>query len=148
MKEAQLRNGRSRKIGKSAKTKTNSRKLTNRTKLNPIQLKRAKGSAGRGESSVYKADGTMSLELVRRLHLAKKRAKQFVLFTDELGRRLYVGDFNLIDFSKAEKENENLAVITFSKAEALPFYEGFDKPEMKIEYYNQKLKLKLLTQFI
>lgn len=100
-------------------------KLTNRTKLTPAQLEVVRGKAPEGLASRYDENGRQSLELTRRLVKAKQKAKRFVLFTDQLGRRLYVG--------ACEGE------ITFDKKEALQFYEGFDDPTVKSRWWSWEI---------
>lgn len=107
--------------------------LSKRTKLRPDQLDRVKGGSGNGESSKYRPDGVQSLELTRRLMKAKKKAKRFILFTDHIGRRLYVADPKLIDVKEDEVN------ITFNRKEALQFFHGFDDPKLVVDYYDNFL---------
>lgn len=104
--------------------------LTKRTRLNPEQLNRVLGSASEGEASKYSADGVQSLELTRRLAKAKRRAKRYALFTDQLGKRLYVA-------------SDDVGRLTFDKKEALQFFHGFDKPELKLEFFNRAFQPRL-----
>lgn len=106
-------------------------KLAKRTKLRPDQLERVRGGSGHGQSTKYGPDGVQSLELTRRLLKAKRKAKKFVLYTDKIGRRLYVADPVLV---KKRKDDE--IAITFDRKEALLFYQGFDDPEKVISYYD------------
>jgi len=116
--------------------------LSRRTKLRPDQLERVKGGSGNGEASKYRNDGTQSLELTRRLFLAKKKAKRFVLFTDQVGRRMYVADPKMIDVKEGELS------ITFNKKEALQFIEGFDDPTITMPYYENYLTYEKSGNFI
>lgn len=96
--------------------------LVKRVKLNADQYERATGGATEGQASVYVPDGNNYIKSLPRIRgLAKARNKQprFALFTDQIGKRLYVG-------------NEGL---TFDKKEALVFYEGFDDPSKKAAYF-------------
>lgn len=144
MKDAQQRNGRAKKTKRKITKVIQSQQLTKRTKLNPDQLERVKGSAGRGMAARYTPNGELSLELVRRLHLARKKAKKFTLYTDQLGRRLFVADPDLIRKQLSDEEKERAAYITFNKKEALPFYRGFDNPSDKTNYYNKYHNLNFL----
>jgi|SRR5690606_10312671 len=103
--------------------------LTTKTKLKPEQLERVKGYAGEGKATKYDENGELSLTLVRRLAKAKRKAKKYVLFTDEIGRRLYVADKTKVDLAPYETP------YTFNKKEALIFYYGFDDPEVKRTWY-------------
>lgn len=58
-----------------------------------------------------------SLRHIRSLAKAKQRAGRFALFTDQLGKRLYISK-SVEDFP-----------LTFDRSEALEYYEGFDDPE-------------------
>lgn len=108
--------------------------LTNRVQLTPTQLLQVQGSAAEGLAARYNAQGKQSLELTRRLNLAKKRAKKFVLCTDQLGKRLYIGP-------------PEIGRLTFEKSDALRFFYGFDKPEVKIGFYDKFFTLlKFQTQ--
>lgn len=104
-----------------------SKTLTKRTKLTTDQLTRARGQAGNGEASRYGTDGVQSLELTRRLAKAQRKAKRFVLYTDQLGQRLYIA-------------KDVAAPLTFDKAAALTYVQGFDMPELKVEYWNQMFR--------
>jgi hypothetical protein len=114
------------------------RDLTKRTKLNARQLERVKGESGQGKSSKFDPDGNLSLQLVRKLAKAKAKAKKYVLFTDQIGRRLYVADHDKIGnkLRQSNTSNEEEACITFDRKEALEFFWGFDDPEQKRSYYN------------
>lgn len=106
-----------------------SKSLAKRTRLNAGQLERVKGQAGNGLASRYLPDGSQSLELTRRLAKAQKKAKKFILYSDQLGKRIYLSG-SLEDYP-----------LTFEKKEALTFLEGFDDPERKIKYWNERVKL-------
>lgn len=110
--------------GKKPKPKL-SKTLTKRTKLSPSQLERASGQAGEGLASRYGADGVQSLTLTRRLNLARKKVKKFVLYSDQIGKRVYIS-----------KEIENFP-LTFEKSDALKFFNGFDDPAVKVRYWNE-----------
>lgn len=101
-----------------------SKTLTTRTKLSAEQLQRAKGQAAQGAASKYAADGTQSLELTRRLFKARAKAKKFVLYSDQHGKRLYLSNNTKEEFP-----------LTFDKKQARIFYEGFDDPNVKINYW-------------
>jgi len=103
-----------------------SKTLTRRTKLTTEQLTRAKGQAGNGLASRYDKNGTQSLELTRKLAKAAKKAKRFVLYSDQLGRRVYVSTYTGSEY----------APLTFDKADALTFIQGFDDPAVKVAYWN------------
>ena len=113
---------------KFGRTKTVRRKLskqlTKRTKLTAEQLARAKGQAANGEASRYDANGNQSLELTRRLAKASKKARKFVVYSEQLGKTVYVG---------ARLE---LFPMTFDIKEARMFLEGFDEPRAKVAYWN------------
>lgn len=100
-------------------------KLTNRTKLTPDQLATVKGRAPEGLASRYDETGRQSIELTRRLVKAKRKAKKFILFSDQLGKRLYVG--------MCEGE------LTFDKKEAMKFYYGFDDPTVKARWWSWEI---------
>lgn len=108
--------------------------LTKRTKLTPKQLLKIEG-AGNGETTKYDCNGHQDLELTRRLAKARLKAQRYVLFNDQLGRRLYIADPVKIDL----KPNE--APLTFSVKEALNFYRGFDDSERKILFWNKSFKI-------
>lgn len=112
--------------------------LHKRTRLNPEQLKRLEQQSGKGLSTKYEG-GKVSLELVKRLVKAKKKSEKFALFTDQLGRRMYIADRELVGLERG------CTPITFNLKEALLFYEGFDEPEIKIKYYNELTKLNFQT---
>lgn len=103
-----------------------SRTLSRRTKLTPDQLARVKGQAGEGQASRYRADGTQSIELTRRLAKAYRKAKRFVLYSDQIGRRVFVSADTKLAWP-----------LTFDKKEALKFIEGFDDPGTKVQYWNE-----------
>lgn len=98
--------------------------LSSRTHLTKEQLVRAKGQAGDGLSSRYGSDGTQSLALTRKLAKAAKKARRFILFSEQLGKTVYV--------SKAKE----LFPLTFDIKEARTFIEGFDDPRAKVSYWN------------
>lgn len=101
--------------------------LTKRTSLTPKQLLKIDGS-GNGEKSKYDSRGKQSIELTRALAKAKRKSKRFILFTDQLGRRLYIADPSTV--------TQDETPITFNRKEALSFIEGFDDPERKKRFYN------------
>jgi len=107
-------------------------KLSNRTKVTPEQLERIQGMEGGGVASTYNEQGEKELSLIRKLSLAKRKAPKFVLYTDQLGRRLYIGDRALLKY----KPKDQTAAITFDIKQALQFIEGFDNPSVKIAYFN------------
>lgn len=113
-------------MGKKPSGKRLSRQLDLRTKLTPSQLSRVKGQAGEGRSSRYNPDGSQSLELTRRLNKAKTKARKFVLYSDVVGRRLYLS-----------ANNKELWPLTFDIKEALKFFEGFDDPGTKVLYWDE-----------
>lgn len=144
MKNAQEKSGKAKKLKTTTAKKIKSQTLTKRTKLTAEQLKRVRGSAGRGVAASYTEDGSLSLELVRRLNLARKKAKKFCLYSDQLGRRIYVADKELIKKQLSEEEKDRAAYLTFNKKEALPFFRGFDEPSDKTAYYNKHHNLNFL----
>lgn len=103
-----------------------SRTLHKRTKLNPEQLQRVKDQYGDGDAGKYDPDGIQSLAKTRGLAKARANGKKFVLFSDRLKRRAYVGVWE--------------ARLTFEIKEALVFVEGFDSETMKKDYYNAYFK--------
>lgn len=114
---------------KEKRVKKLSRELAKYTKLSPDQLERVKGQAGEGLASRYDNEGNLSLPLARKLAKAKAKAKRFVLYSDQLGRRLYLsGDTKGVP-------------LTFDKREALRFIEGFDDPKIKKEYWERMFSL-------
>lgn len=112
--------------------KVDANELAKRTRLTAKQLKRLKEEGGKGEHLKYSAKGEVSLELIRRLAIAKRNAERYVLYTDEIGRRLYVADREFV---------KQGAQLTFNIKEALHFLNGFDEPEIKINYFNKTLNL-------
>lgn len=102
---------------------------TSRVKLKPNQLKRVKELSGEGESSKYNAAGEMELQRVRGLAKARAKASRYVLYTNQLGKRLYI-----------TKEVNEDAPLSFTLSEALHFYEGFDDPITKILGYERVLR--------
>ena len=118
---------------KSIKRKL-SKNLAGRTRLSPDQLERVKGQAGEGLASRYLSDGTLSLQLARNLAKAKRKARKFVLYSDQLGKRVYIS-----------KKVEDIP-LTFHPDEALKFFEGFDSPDTKVKYWNARIPtLKFVT---
>ncbi len=109
-----------------------SKNLAKRVWLNAEQLERVKGQAGNGLATRYLSDGTQSLELTRKLAKAAKKAKRFVLYSDQLGKRIYIS-----------KVDETFP-LTFEIKEALTFFHGFDNPELKIEYWGNRIPKKFL----
>lgn len=105
--------------------------LTKKTKLKPDQLERVNGAAGNGLATRYDANGHQSLELTRRLAKARNKAKRYVLFSDQLGRRVYVADREKADLFPEDSP------LTFNRKEALTFFHGFDDPERKKKHYNE-----------
>ena len=77
-----------------------------------------------------------SLRHIRSLAKAKQRAGRFALFTDQLGKRLYVS-----------KEREDFP-LTFSRAEALEYYEGFDDPARLSIWWGAKFPTVLIFNAI
>lgn len=73
-----------------------------------------------------------SLRHIRSLAKAKQRAGRFALFTDQLGKRLYVS-----------KSNEDYP-LTFDKKEAREYYEGFDDPARLDEQWGEKFPVPLI----
>lgn len=111
-----------------------SKQLSKRTKLSPSQLERVRGQAGGGLASRYNDNGEQSLTLTRRLAKAAKKARRFILYSDELGKRVYVSS-EIADIP-----------LTFDKANALLFFEGFDDPQAKVVYWNKRIQaLKFIT---
>lgn len=76
-----------------------------------------------------------SVKHIRAIAKAKKRSGKFALYSDQLGKRIYVTN---IEFGEP-------APLTFDKTKAIEFYEGFDNPEYKISQYEAALKQ--VTQF-
>lgn len=107
-----------------------SHSLSKRTHLTQEQLKRVAGQAGNGLASRYGKDGVQSLVLTRRLAKAQRKATRFVLYSDQLGKRIYV--------SATIDDNEQL---TFDKKGALQFIDGFDNPETKVKYWNTQIPI-------
>lgn len=110
------------------------------TKLTKDQLKRLEQMGGNGAHAKYTADGNLSLELVRRVELAKRKQPKFVLYSSEHGRELFIADRDLV---KIEKEKSPL---TTNIKEALTFIEGFDDENTKIQYFSGLTKLKLMSK--
>jgi arsenate reductase-like glutaredoxin family protein len=106
--------------------------LQNKKRLTQEQLERFRGESGKGLSQRFDERGEYSIELTRRLLKAKNKAQKFILYSDMLGRRVYVADKELVQLGREE------SALTFDKKEALLFYEGFDDPEVKQRYYAQK----------
>lgn len=101
-----------------------SKQLTKRTKLTKEQLQRAKGQAPDGLASRYDTDGNQSLELTRRLAKAQKKARRFVLFSEQLGKIVYVA------------KSAEAFPLTFDIKEARTFIEGFDNAHEKTAYWD------------
>src|SRR6185295_15032807 len=76
-----------------------------------------------------------SVKHIRAIAKAKLRSGKFSLYTDQLGKRIYVTP---VEFGGD-------APLTFDKTLAIEFYEGFDNPGYKIEQYEKALKQ--FTQF-
>jgi len=115
-----------------------SRTLDRRVKLTTEQLDRLKKESGGGVSSKYNEAGEYTLTLGRRLNKARKKAPKYVLFSDQLGRRVYVADRKFVNLEEKP--------ITFNQDEALVFLFGFDEEQIKIDYYSNFLNLKFLTK--
>jgi hypothetical protein len=109
------------------------------TKLSPGQLERLKESGSSGAHLRYTSEGRLSLELVKRLELAKRKQPKYLLYSDQLGRRCYVGNRDIMAIVREEKP------VTFDRTQAMVFTEGFDNEEQKIEYFNKLLNLKFQT---
>jgi len=124
------------------KKKVSRYKLTMRTKLSEEQFARAERETGKAETHAYIKQGKeykKTLRSIRGLAKLWRAAKKYVLFTDQLGRRLYISDVDKVKFAAGEKP------LTFQIKEALPFAHGFDKPEMKQQYWQEITGLKFLT---
>lgn len=117
-----------------------SKNLGNRTKLRPDQLERVAGGYGHGVIGKYDAQGQQTLKRTRAVHLAAKSAKKFVLFSDKLGRRIYVADAGLAVLTDE-------LPLTFEISQALRFMTGFDDPEKKREYYNNYFQVAIEIKF-
>lgn len=117
-----------------------SKTLHKRVKLNPEQLSRVAGGYGEGEIAKYGADGIQNLALTRAYAKAKVKAKRFVLFSDRLGRRVFVASPYL---DLAEKE----LPLTFDIKEALQFVTGLDDANRKKAYYNDWFQVALEVKF-
>lgn len=109
-----------------------SKRLALRTHLTPAQLERVTAE-GNGAASKYGNDGVQSLALTRRLAAAKRKAKRLVLYTDQLGRRLYIGDRAKMNL------RSDVSPLTFDKNEALHFIEGFDNIEQACRHWSTAL---------
>lgn len=105
---------------------------TKATKLKPAQLERLKKLAGEGQSGKYGADGKAQLTLIRGLAKARQKAGRFVLYTDQLGRRLYICSPYHVLIEEAP--------LTFDLTKALQFYDGFDDPATKIGGWEMTLR--------
>ena len=81
-------------------------------------------TALRAATSASAARVVQSLELTRRLAKASKKARKFVVYSEQLGKTVYVG---------ARLE---LFPMTFDIKEARMFLEGFDEPRAKVAYWN------------
>lgn len=110
------------------------------TKLSPGQLLRLEQSGGNGARAKFSANGEVSLELIRRVELAKRKGPKYLLYTDELGRRTYIADRDLDQSIKRED-----LPLTFEIKKALKFYEEFDNDEIKKKYYHGLTKLNFRT---
>lgn len=115
-------------MGKRPKPKL-SKTLDKRTRLSPGQLSRVAGGYGGGAIAKYGADGVQNLALTRAYAKALRTAKRYVLFTDRLGRRMYVADRNKMNLRDDEQP------LTFLCAQALEFVEGLDSVDLKKAYY-------------
>lgn len=131
---------------KNYHTKPNKKKpsviLHKYTKLSPQQLKRLEQMGGNGAHLKFSADGTVSLELLRRLELAKRRQPKYVLYSNEHGRDLYIADRDIVRVPKEQTP------LTTNIKEALTFIQGFDDEEKKISYYGPLTKLNLKTRLL
>jgi len=107
-------------------------KLHKKTKLTLVELELLKAGGGKGDHIKYSANGEVSLELIRRLSIAKKKSPKYVLYCDQLGRRLYVADKELAGLDR------DTMPLTFAKQEALYFLDGFDEPFIKQKYFQEK----------
>lgn len=115
-----------------------SKQLAKRTALTPAQLERVKGEGG-GAASKYDSSGKQSLALTRRLAAARRKAKKLVLYTDQLGRRLYIGDRAKMNL------RDGVLPLTFDKDEALIFFEGFDDTTQAARQWSIELSQPLLN---
>lgn len=131
-----IKNYRQRKVGGKVKSVI----LHKYTKLTKEQLARLEQSGGNGAHARYTAEGQFSLELARRVQLAKRRQPLFVLYSMEHGRELFIADRDLV---KIDREKTPL---TTNVHEALTFIEGFDSEQVKIDYFNGLTKLKLQSR--
>lgn len=118
--------------------------LSRRPKVSHDQLKRIEGGSGDGIASTFDRNGVKDYVLVKRLIKAQRKAKKFVLFSDQLGRRVYVAD------DRKERLRKGETPLTFDKNNALRFIEGFDDGNAKKVYYRKifytsKLEFKTKT---
>lgn len=108
-----------------------SKTLHKRTRLTASQLARVAGGYGGGAAAKYGVDGVQNLALTRAYAKALRTAKRYVLFTDRLGRRMYVADRNKMNLRDDEQP------LTFLCAQALEFVEGLDSVDLNKAYYQE-----------
>lgn len=118
-----------------------SKTLHKRTRLNPEQLSRVAGGYGGGEIAKYGPDGVQNLALTRAYAKTKSTAKRFVLFSDRLGRRVFLADAGKTVL--VEKE----LPLTFEISQALHFVAGFDDADRKKAYYNDWFQVAIEVKF-
>lgn len=113
-------------------------KLSSRVHLTEDQYERMLNEEGEGASAKFEKtkDGyELSLRKARALLKAKAKARRFILYTDQIGRRLYIGDNSVLKLTDEYP-------LTFQKHLALKFVEGFDSHELKSNYYSKLVGLK------
>lgn len=103
--------------------------LSKKPKLTIEQLDRVNGGSGNGAMSTFRSNGVKDYVLVKRLIKAQKKAKKFVLFSDQIGRRVYIAD------EEKETLKRGDAPLTFNRDNALKFIEGFDDGNAKKVFY-------------
>jgi hypothetical protein len=109
---------------------------TKKIKLTKSELDRTINLAPNGQSAKFDKNGETSLRLIKSLAKAKLKAGRFALYSDQLGKRLYIGAIKLT-YYKADRSE---APFTFVKSEALEFFEGFDDPAKKIKHWEMVLQ--------
>lgn len=109
-----------------------------KTTLKPDELARVDGLAGDAQAARYGSDGKLvGAKTLRGLLKAKKKARKYVLYSDLLGRRVYIWD----------NSKTTDTPLTFEIDQALQFYEGFDDPEKKSANWQRVLKEKTGIDF-
>lgn len=141
------------KTKKRPQKKRSRYKLTNRVKLTPDQHARAQKETGKAEAAMYEPKGgdyVKTLRSIRGIGKAYKKAKKYVLYTNQLGRTLYAGDNDILKLPTVNELDEPIPCVpvTFNIYEALKFAMGFDIAERKIEHWNKITGLKFLTRLI